>query len=413
MDDAIPPGIDFVEWIERAIGRSGVMVVVIGRTWLGGAEGAAARRIDDADDFVRREVAAALERGITIVPVLVDAAQMPSEPELPPPLAKLASINALELRDGSYWRVGVDRLLDALAELLGEGSSVLPAPRQQRRAPVSLAPLAIAALGALVLVVGFLLLYRVFLTPDYGPFLVVSPAVFTAPAPLGIMLAIVVVAARAARSTSWVDVGLLAGLGIAAAAKGVSVLDESALGAKPGGALWVAGGVVVAAAGAVAARGLAPDVDRDPRRRPRAVAAACVVGAALLVVASVLPFYRTNLYGRAVVEHLTWSDADPIALAVAVVAGIALLYTGRSDSAAGLLVALGLASGLLWLRDTGIPLAEWLSDEGQPGQVAGAVGLVGSLAVLGAGLWLANSRLKSSAVPATIGAGSGRTVGVP
>jgi len=175
----------------------------------------------------------------------------------------------------------------------------------------------------------------------------------------------------------------------------------------------VAGGVVVAAAGAVAARGLAPDVDRDPRRRPRAVAAACVVGAALLVVASVLPFYRTNLYGRAVVEHLTWSDADPIALAVAVVAGIALLYTGRSDSAAGLLVALGLASGLLWLRDTGIPLAEWLSDEGQPGQVAGAVGLVGSLAVLGAGLWLANSRLKSSAVPATIGAGSGRTVGVP
>lgn len=413
MDDAIPPGIDFVEWIERAIGRSGVMVVVIGRTWLGGAEGAAGRRIDDADDFVRREVAAALERGITIVPVLVDAAQMPSEPELPPPLAKLASINALELRDGSYWRVGVDRLLDALAELLGEGSSVLPAPRQQRRAPVSLAPLAIAALGALVLVVGFLLLYRVFLTPDYGPFLVVSPAVFTAPAPLGIMLAIVVVAARAARSTSWVDVGLLAGLGIAAAAKGVSVLDESALGAKPGGALWVAGGVVVAAAGAVAARGLAPDVDRDPRRRPRAVAAACVVGAALLVVASVLPFYRTNLYGRAVVEHLTWSDADPIALAVAVVAGIALLYTGRSDSAAGLLVALGLASGLLWLRDTGIPLAEWLSDEGQPGQVAGAVGLVGSLAVLGAGLWLANSRLKSSAVPATIGAGSGRTVGVP
>lgn len=413
MDDAIPPGIDFVEWIERAIGRSGVMVVVIGRTWLGGAEGAAGRRIDDADDFVRREVAAALERGITIVPVLVDAAQMPSEPELPPPLAKLASINALELRDGSYWRVGVDRLLDALAELLGEGSSVLPAPRQQRRAPVSRAPLATAALGALVLVVGFLLLYRVFLTPDYGPFLVVSPAVFTAPAPLGIMLAIVVVAARAARSATWVDVGLLAGLGIAAAAKGVSVLDESALGAKPGGALWVAGGVVVAAAGAVAARGLAPDVDRDPRRRPRAVAAACVVGAALLVVASVLPFYRTNLYGRAVVEHLTWSDADPIALAVAVVAGIALLYTGRSDSAAGLLVALGLASGLLWLRDTGIPLAEWLSDEGQPGQVAGAVGLVGSLAVLGAGLWLANSRLKSSAVPATIGAGSGRTVGVP
>jgi len=389
------------------------MVVVIGRTWLGGAEGAAGRRIDDADDFVRREVAAALERGITIVPVLVDAAQMPSEPELPPPLAKLASINALELRDCSYWRVGVDRLLDALAELRGEGSSVLPAPRQQRRAPVSLAPLAIAALGALVLVVGFLLLYRVFLTPDYGPFLVVSPAVFTAPAPLGIMLAIVVVAARAARSARWVDVGLLAGLGIAAAAKGVSVLDESALGAKPGGALWVAGGVVVAAAGAVAARGLAPDVDRDPRRRPRAVAAACVVGAALLVVASVLPFYRTNLYGRAVVEHLTWSDADPIALAVAVVAGIALLYTGRSDSAAGLLVALGLASGLLWLRDTGIPLAEWLSDEGQPGQVAGAVGLVGSLAVLGAGLWLANSRLKSSAVPATIGAGSGRTVGVP
>src|SRR4051812_21225570 len=95
--DAIAPGVDFVERIRDAVASCDVILVLIGEDWISmsGADGT--RRIDDPGDFVRLEIDAALERGIPIVPVLVEGARMPGPQELPENIAGLARQNAIEL----------------------------------------------------------------------------------------------------------------------------------------------------------------------------------------------------------------------------------------------------------------------------------------------------------------------------
>ena len=112
--DQIEPGEDFVEVIERKVGACETAVVLIGKGWLGAADARGARRLDDPADFVRLEVAAALQRGVRVVPVLVGGAAMPRATELPVPLAALSRRNAVELSDSRFHR-DVDRLIAALA----------------------------------------------------------------------------------------------------------------------------------------------------------------------------------------------------------------------------------------------------------------------------------------------------------
>lgn len=111
--DSIAPGRDFTVAINEAIDSCDAVVVVIGREWLGAARPDGHRRLDDADDFVRVEVTAALERAVPVIPVLVEGAQMPAPESLPPPLVPLAYRNALEISD-SRWDYDVQRLIDVL-----------------------------------------------------------------------------------------------------------------------------------------------------------------------------------------------------------------------------------------------------------------------------------------------------------
>jgi hypothetical protein len=67
------------------------------------------------EDFVRHEIGAALRRDITVVPVLVGGARMPSRKELPADLAALSQRNAVEIRDDRF-EDDVARLGDALAK---------------------------------------------------------------------------------------------------------------------------------------------------------------------------------------------------------------------------------------------------------------------------------------------------------
>jgi hypothetical protein len=81
--DAIEPGLDFVEAIERAISSSDVLIAVIGRSWLTATDSTGRERLQDSHDYVRMEIAAALQRDIRVIPVLVQGASMPSADELP------------------------------------------------------------------------------------------------------------------------------------------------------------------------------------------------------------------------------------------------------------------------------------------------------------------------------------------
>ena len=75
--DTIQPGVDFVDFLRRAVGSCQVMVSVIGPGWLEASDRDGRRRLDSPEDFVRVEIEAALDRSIRIIPVLVGDANVP------------------------------------------------------------------------------------------------------------------------------------------------------------------------------------------------------------------------------------------------------------------------------------------------------------------------------------------------
>ena len=69
------------------------------RPRLAGGEGReGCRRLDNPHDFVRREIALALEHGKKVIPILFDDTQVPPADRLPEPLRALAAIQAMMLR---------------------------------------------------------------------------------------------------------------------------------------------------------------------------------------------------------------------------------------------------------------------------------------------------------------------------
>jgi hypothetical protein len=71
---------------------------------------AGTRRIDADDDLVKQEIAAALGRSdVTVVPVLVEGASMPTAAELPPEIASLAKFNGFDLTN-KRWKYDVEQL---------------------------------------------------------------------------------------------------------------------------------------------------------------------------------------------------------------------------------------------------------------------------------------------------------------
>ena len=88
--DSIEAGLDFAEVIRQAIDSCAVLVALIGRQWLTLTDEEGHRRLDNPDDLVRFEVQTALDRGVRVIPVLVDGARPLRQHELPTDLSKLA-----------------------------------------------------------------------------------------------------------------------------------------------------------------------------------------------------------------------------------------------------------------------------------------------------------------------------------
>src|SRR5262245_47573642 len=102
--DRIPVGADFVTHLNNQVAACDAMLVVIGPNWLTAKDEAGQRRIDQPDDFVAIEIAAALARDIRVIPVLVEQARMPKASELPESLKLLARRQAAEVRHGYFGR---------------------------------------------------------------------------------------------------------------------------------------------------------------------------------------------------------------------------------------------------------------------------------------------------------------------
>jgi len=71
--DTIEPGTDFTDVIRRAVNDCDVFLSVIGTQWTTVEDERGQRRLDDPNDWVVAETAAALRRNAPVIPVLVDA----------------------------------------------------------------------------------------------------------------------------------------------------------------------------------------------------------------------------------------------------------------------------------------------------------------------------------------------------
>lgn len=116
--ESLGPGDDFEDVVREMLQRAFVMVVIIGPGWLND-------RIQDPNDLHREEISTALQRGIRIIPVLVNGARMPRKEDLPEDIRALATKNAVEVTD-TRWDYDTGQVIKEIERALA-GS-----PRRQR-----------------------------------------------------------------------------------------------------------------------------------------------------------------------------------------------------------------------------------------------------------------------------------------
>lgn len=126
--DDIKPGADFLETIRQELALCEVFLILIGPHWLIDAQGR--RRLDDPNDVLRMEVAQALSRDVTILPLLVGGAGMPPPEALPEPLKLLSRRQAMSLAEDK-WISNVEGLIDRLREIILPRIEDLPLPQAE------------------------------------------------------------------------------------------------------------------------------------------------------------------------------------------------------------------------------------------------------------------------------------------
>lgn len=115
--DTIDPGTDFERALTSSLQETAAMLVVIGPRWTTLVTAGGSRRLDDPNDYVRREVEAALGRDIPVVPVLVQGAHLPRKEDLPESLAALVKRQVATL-DHAEFHDDAERLCDRLAKVI-------------------------------------------------------------------------------------------------------------------------------------------------------------------------------------------------------------------------------------------------------------------------------------------------------
>jgi len=116
--ESIAPGVDFEVALDQALAACAVMLVVIGPRWATMADREGRRRLDQPGDWIRIEVARALERQVRLIPVMLEDTPMPDVAALPSELRGLVRRQSLPLSDGR-WKGDLARLVETLARIPG------------------------------------------------------------------------------------------------------------------------------------------------------------------------------------------------------------------------------------------------------------------------------------------------------
>jgi tetratricopeptide (TPR) repeat protein len=137
--DHIPAGEDFVGYLNAQVASCDVFLALIGPDWLNAMDESGRRRLDNPDDFVTIEIAAALARNTRVIPVMIEGARMPKAEEVPDSIKALVRRHAVEVRHSQFGR-DAEALVAKVREALGGESARL----NRRRAGVAAGTLAAA-----------------------------------------------------------------------------------------------------------------------------------------------------------------------------------------------------------------------------------------------------------------------------
>jgi hypothetical protein len=257
---------------------------------------------------------------------------------------------------------------------------------KQEEAKTSVVALVLALAGAAIFAVALFLEQpdgHTFLANDFGGS-AEHGGLFTSLAPLSLVIGAVVGALLLLRETTRrVGAGLLVGFGIAGLAKyaGVAGYANSAEAHGQGYDIWrwipiLLGGLVLVAAAVWAIRST-PWTDR--RTNDLVPILLALAGAALIVVGCFVPFAHGG--PEQTIADRTWARIDPFVTAVAIAAVVFMpRRRGIRDLWFTALIALGIASSLLWVRYIGIPLIR-----GDSLGTGAIIGLAGSILAIVAG----------------------------
>ena len=119
--DGIPLGVNFVKVLQEEVAKCSALLAVIGHEWLNVRDEDGRRRLDNPDDFVRVEIAAALQRDIPVIPIMLEGTKVPKANQLPKDLQGLALRNGLGVRHASF-HTDIDILIRGLKGRLTEAN---------------------------------------------------------------------------------------------------------------------------------------------------------------------------------------------------------------------------------------------------------------------------------------------------
>lgn len=158
--DSMPAGVDFHHHLQEILADCGALLVVVGKSWRSQRKGQPAR-IMNPDDWVRIEVETALERGIPVVPLLIDGASLPTREQLPDSLWPLLRRNALPVDSGRDFHAQLTRLVRDLRlqiDPVSSASADVPAATLQEMTALPVQPVNWKAIGRWILLLALIIM---------------------------------------------------------------------------------------------------------------------------------------------------------------------------------------------------------------------------------------------------------------
>lgn len=117
LDERLEGGENWLQRLEREVDGCSVMLALICKGWSEIRDKDGHKRLEKSDDFVRFEISRAFLRNISVLPVQIDGAAMPTVAELPSNIAPICFTQAMLLR-GESFSGDAEKISERLEEIL-------------------------------------------------------------------------------------------------------------------------------------------------------------------------------------------------------------------------------------------------------------------------------------------------------